>query len=164
MKTNRILTLLLAALLVALAVEVVYALNLWNIRGVQPSEVYRRYADTPGVNAAYIKDYQVNDTVTVSVTLLEAIDSTGWTSLKKDFKIEAILDSIQGLVELNETARNLRLAPKTDYNLPKDSVMANNDLIITLFHSHIICIFHLENKEQYHVIYKKQFNEMNPKF
>ena len=128
------------------------------------SEVYRRYADTPGVNAAYIKDYPVNDTVTVSVTLLEAIDSTGWTSLKKDFKIEAILDSIQGLVELNETARNLRLAPKTDYNLPKDSVMANNDLIITLFHSHIICIFHLENKEQYHVIYKKQFNEMNPKF
>ena len=128
------------------------------------SDIYRRYADTPGVNAAYIKDYRVNDTMTVSATLLEAVDSTGWASLKKEFKIEALLDSIQGHNEINETSRSIRLAPKKDYNLPTDSTLTNNDLIITLFFNHIICIFHIENREQYNAVRNKQFNDMNPKF
>ena len=128
------------------------------------SEVYRRYADTPGVNAAYIKDYQVNDTVTVSVTLLEATDSAGWTSLKKDFKIEAILDSIQGRININETTKSMRLAPKKNYNLQNDPIKANNDMIVTLYFNHIICIFHLENDEQYNAIRNKQIKDLNPNY
>ena len=164
MKTNRILRIVLAMLVIALATEVAFRLNLWNIRGVQASDVYYRYKDTPGVNAAYIKDYRVNDTLTICATLLEAVDSTGWASLKKEFKIEALLDSIQGHNEINETSRSIRLAPKKDYNLPTDSTLTNNDLIITLFFNHIICIFHTKDREQNHAIYKKQFNDMNPKF
>ena len=131
------------------------------------SEVYRRYADTPGINAAYVKDYRVNDSVTVCVTLLEALDSSSWDSLKNDFKIEAVLDSmykVHGPIEINETAKNMRLAPKWDYNLPKDSIFTNNDFIVTTFYRHIICIFHLENKNQYHAIRNKQFDEIKPKF
>ncbi len=131
------------------------------------SEVYRRYADTPGINAAYIKDYRVNDSVTVCVTLLEALDSSSWDSLKNDFKIEAVLDSmykVHGPIEINETTKNMRLAPKCDYNLPKDSIFTNNDFIVTTFYRHIICIFHLENKDQYHAIRNKQFDEIKPKF
>ena len=97
MKTNRILRILLAVLIAALAVEVAYCFNLWNIRGVKPSEVYNRYKDVPGVNAAYIKDYRVNDSVTVSVTLLEASDSASWAGLKQDFNV---VDSLPLVVEM----------------------------------------------------------------
>lgn len=164
MKINRICTLVTLLALLLLAATLVYGLNLWNIRGVQTSDVYRRYADTPGVNAAYIKDYRVNDSVTVCVTLLEAIDSAGWASVKKDFKVEAVLDSICDFFELNKTSKNMRLAPKKDYNLTKDSVISNNDLIVTTFYNHIICIFHIESKKQYDAVRNKQFDEMNPKF
>ena len=166
MKINRICTVVTLLALLLLAATLVYGLNLWNIRGVQTSEVYNRYKDVPGVNAAYIKDYRVNDSVTVCVTLLEALDSTSWGSIKKEFKIVAFLDSVYvySNIDLNETTKILRLAPKNDYNLPSDSIIANNDLIVTNFFYHTICIFHLENEKQYFAICKKQFNDINPKF
>ena len=34
------------------------------------SEVYRRYEGLEGIDAAYIKNYRVNDTLTLPVTLL----------------------------------------------------------------------------------------------
>ena len=38
----------------------------------QCSEVYKRYCEVEGIRATYLKDYRLNDTVTVGVTLLEA--------------------------------------------------------------------------------------------
>ncbi len=89
-------TWLISALLCLAIVGGAVAYKLWprTVPLAECSEVYRRYADTPGINAAYIKDYRVNDSVTVCVTLLEALDSSSWDSLKNDFKIEAVLDSM----------------------------------------------------------------------
>ncbi len=53
----------------------------------QCSDLYKQYVAVEGINATYIKDYKVNDTVFVDVTLLEAIDSTGWEILKRDFDV-----------------------------------------------------------------------------
>ena len=127
------------------------------------SEVYRRYADTPGVNAAYIKDYRVNDSVTVCVTLLEATDSASWENLQEDFKVK-IPDEVLKIMNGEIPNRNIKLAPKNDYRLPMDTVFTNNDFIVTLRHNHIISIFHLESREQYNAVRNKQFDEMNPKF
>ena len=162
-------TWLISALLCLAIVGGAVAYKLWprTVPLAECSEVYCRYADTPGINAAYIKDYRVNDSVTVCVTLLEALDSSSWDSLKNDFKIKAVLDSMYKVhdpIEINETTKNMRLAPKWDYNLPKDSIFTNNDFIVTTFYRHIICIFHLENKGQYHAIRNKQFDEIKPKF
>lgn len=164
MRTNRLLKVFFLLLLVVISAILIFRFNLWNIRGVEPSEVYRQWEDAKGVQASFIKDYRVNDTVAVDITLLEAYDSVGWLSLKKDFKIIAILDSIFGHTEINETTKNIRLAPKNNYNLPADHIVENNDLIVTNFHNHIICIFHIKNEEQYYAICNKQFDEMNPKF
>ena len=49
------------------------------------SDVYKRYKDVEGVRATYIKDFRVNDTLTIGVTLLEATDSEGWERLLKAF-------------------------------------------------------------------------------
>ncbi|MBR6291322.1 MAG: hypothetical protein IKR33_00825 [Bacteroidales bacterium] len=164
MKTNRILRILLAVLIAALAVEVAYCFNLWNIRGVKPSEVYNRYKDVPGVNAAYIKDYRVGDSVTVSVTLLEASDSASWAGLKQDFNVVDTLPMVVEMIESGVLKKKMRLAPKRDYRLPKDSVFSNNDLIVATYKSHTICIFHLDNREQSLALYGKQLDEIKPKF
>ena len=52
----------------------------------QCSDLYKQYVAVEGINATYIKDYKVNDTVFVDVTLLEATDSM-WHTLMKDFNI-----------------------------------------------------------------------------
>ena len=36
----------------------------------QCSEVYKRYSRVEGVRATYVKDYRINDTLTIGVTLL----------------------------------------------------------------------------------------------
>ena len=51
------------------------------------SEIYARYEKVEGINVSFVKDYKVNDTVFVDITLLEATDSVGWVTLKKDFDI-----------------------------------------------------------------------------
>ena len=45
------------------------------------SQIYRDYADDPHVAVAFIKGFRVNDTLTVDVTTLHALDSVGWHSL-----------------------------------------------------------------------------------
>ena len=127
------------------------------------SDIYRRYADTPGVNAAYIKDYRVNDTMTVCATVLEAVDSASWEDMQNDFNVKLSAEVLK-IMNGKLPKRAVKLAPKYDYHLPMDSVFTNNDMIVTMRYSHIICVFHLESKEQYNAVYDKQFRDMKPKF
>ena len=94
------------------------------------SDVYRRYADTPGVNAAYIKDYRVNDTMTVCATVLEATDSASWETLREDF---------------NLTYRYLPHFEKGKDALEAISLPPNNDIAVVSHRDRYICIFHIEN-------------------
>ena len=66
---------------VALAVKFLFcAVPYW-----QSSEVYKKYKDVEGIRASYVKDFRVNDTLTVAVTLLEATESAGWEYLLQKF-------------------------------------------------------------------------------
>lgn len=51
------------------------------------SEIYTRYENVDEIAASFIKDYKVNDSVFVDVTMLEAKDSAGWAMLKQDFSV-----------------------------------------------------------------------------
>ncbi len=50
-------------------------------------ELYQRYAGRPGIEAAYLRDYRLNDSVSVAVTLFRATDSAAWQQLCSDFAI-----------------------------------------------------------------------------
>ena len=47
----------------------------------------QRYAGRPGIEAAYLRDYRLNDSVSVAVTLFRATDSAAWQQLCSDFAI-----------------------------------------------------------------------------
>ena len=51
----------------------------------QCSELYRHYAAVDGIDATFIRDYPVNDTLLLDVTLLQAKDSADWERLVEDF-------------------------------------------------------------------------------
>lgn len=50
-----------------------------------PSELYRCYENNPHIQAAYMEDYPLNDSLTLDVTILKALDSAGWEQLRNDF-------------------------------------------------------------------------------
>lgn len=47
----------------------------------QCSEVYRRYHDTPGIQASFIRNKKINDTLRLDMTLFKAEDSLAFASL-----------------------------------------------------------------------------------
>ena len=112
----------------------------------QCSEVYKRYKDVEGVRATYVKDYRVNDTLTMGVTLLEATTDSGWVRLQEDFAVIPVPPEALAFCDSNTV--NVWLAAKRDYSLRADSILLNNDLIAMNYMKHIISVFKLESEEQ----------------
>lgn len=63
------------------------------------SEIYTRYADVEGIEVSYIKDYRVNDSVFVDVTVLEATTDSAWAVLKDDYKLPVLPKEYERLAE-----------------------------------------------------------------
>ena len=143
-----------AAIVVGLAVRYVPSVvPYW-----QCSEVYKRYSKVEGVCASYIKDYRINDTLTVGVTLLEATTDSGWAMLQRDFSITPIPPEVINLIDSNSV--DLWLASKRDYSRHKDFILSNNYLIAASRFKHKIAIFDIWSEEQLDAIYYYHFNKI----
>lgn len=107
------------------------------------SEVYRRYADTDGVRATYIKDYRVNDTLTVDVTLLQATDSSGWNIMKESFGIlEPETNHVNEAIDKGKDVLTLLQVNK------EREGMCEKDAAVASFRDCYVCVFHMENTVQ----------------
>jgi hypothetical protein len=142
-----------AAIVVGLAVRYVPSVvPYW-----QCSEVYKRYSKVEGVCASYIKDYRINDTLTVGVTLLEATDSAGWKYLLQAFNIP------QEMIELEEidvwTWKAFKNHPEEAYNLTvNDRQVEQSDLEIVSISmkNQDICVFHTQNEQEHNEVFNQK--------
>jgi hypothetical protein len=79
------------------------------------SEVYRQYATTDGVRASFLKNYPLNDTVTVDVTLLESTDTSGWQKLYNDFNLTLYKSGVDpNAIDSDNDAIEVFLQPDND--------------------------------------------------
>ena len=149
-KTNIIINILIAVAIVG------GALTFWYMQRFVPywqcSEVYKRYSKVEGVRATYVKDYRVNDTLTVATTLLEATDSTGWEYLIRAFNI------MPEMIELAKedtafdiwTRHSLSNHPETPYNNVDTNISEGKDIemvIMSILRQKII-VFHTKNENE----------------
>ncbi len=159
MRKTLILRGLLAVLCLLVAAVTVFRLNPWNIRGVQPSELYLQYKDLPGIQASFIKDKQINDSVTVSVTLLQATDSA-WQQL-----MDSIWSAIPSREDrdflMHQSPITTKYIPKGHLNCPMDTAsLLNNDLIAIDINQNTVAIFHLDNESQIPAIIRHHLKEV----
>ena len=121
----------------------------------QSSEVYKKYSRVEGVKATYIKDYRLNDTLTVGVTLLEATDSAGWAYLCGEFNI------LPGMIEAAEedsttdvwTRKILKGHPespykKSDANHQEGETEPVIEILSLSIRRQEVCIFHTRNNKE----------------
>lgn len=151
----------MALLLCLLAAGAVVAWRHWprTVPLEQCSEVYRRYADDGHVAATFLRNFRVNDSVEVDVTLLEARDDEGWERLQKDFNATPPPPEVIEILGENSDEVWVWLAPKSNYALPIDSVMLNNDVLSISFEKRQMCIFAIENEQQIKAVSIHQFEE-----
>ena len=155
-RTRILLTVLICSILVGGAL--VYRYMQYVVPYWQCSEVYKRYHKVEGVRATYVKNYPVNDTLTIGVTLLEATTDSGWAMLQRDFSITPIPPEVINLIDSNSV--DLWLASKRDYSRHKDSILSNNYLIAASRFKHKIAIFDIWSEEQLDAIYYYHFNKI----
>ena len=142
-------SILLLGLLVV-AIVVVATMVARYLPGVVPywqcSEVYKKYSRVEGVRATYVKDYRVNDTLTVGVTLLEATDSAGWAVLQEDFGVPAVPEGYEEYY--NDSNRvSMKNYPKGEpLYLNGDTI--TNDLIVLSRYKQTIAYFVIQSREQ----------------
>lgn len=126
----------------------------------QCSDVYKRYADMDGIDATFIKDYKVNDTVRVDVTLLEAQTDSAWTILQTDFNVPILPEEYRELVASSNSV-DFWLASKDNPKDRTDTIISHNDIIVMSRQMQTICICHIENKRQSDAIMDSKTHELS---
>lgn len=117
------------------------------------SELYRQYSGDSHIRASYIKDFRVNDSLTLNVTVLEALDSAGWDTLVyRHFFVPPFEQEKQ--LFLNDQEETARIAPKKDISLPTDPTCTENDFLILSHTKKALYVFHIENNDQLTTILK----------
>ena len=146
-------------LLIELAAITLWKRWYWFFPSHSVSELYTKYAGTEGLNVAFVKDYRVNDTVFVDVTMLEATTDSAWIMLQIDFNVPIIPEEYKHLIN-NYNSVDCWLAPKEDYTLPMDTVPQKNDAIVLSRKTQTISIFHLKKETPIYDIFIHKLNEI----
>ena len=125
------------------------------------SEVYKRYAHTKGIRATYIKNFPLNDTLTVGVTLLEATTDSGWARLQEGFGIIPYPPEVLAIIDTN--AVETWFAPKDDLSKPMDSILTNNDIIAVHRNGRKVAIFEIITEQQINSIFNYNVEHLKNK-
>jgi hypothetical protein len=126
------------------------------------SEIYARYEKVEGIDVSFVKDYKVNDTVFVDVTLLEATDSVIWTTLKKDFEVPNPPPDVQQFIDNGEDLIYVKVMPKSTTT---DTILDSysNNLLAISHLKRTLTVFHIKNKEELNAVrhynYDKSTNQ-----
>lgn len=150
----------LVALLCAGAVAVVkYRHSIWG--GVMVSETYSHYVDNTDVEATFVRDFRVNDSVAVDVTLLRAKNDKMWMELKSRFcniNIDEVPEQYRDLV-LNGDGICVNKYPANRPDLPvTDTTTADIELALADKRKKTVYVFHAGTMERASIILCNRFN------
>lgn len=124
----------------------------------QCSELYQHYADTEGIEASFIQGYRLNDSLRVDVTLLQATDSAAWQQLM-DTMYSNYSQEARDYIMHRKKIR-VRAIPKGYLNLPTDTVLLNNDIVVTDVANQTVFIINLTDSNQLYAITRKYLKEI----
>ena len=131
-----------------LAVLLVCAVEVLCILASRPvSDTYLRYSHVEGIEASYLHNFPVNDTISVDVTTLKAVTDSAWALLQNDFKIKTPSSLIMDEIKKGNNIISVRLISKKDIT-QMDTADGANDVMAYSFLNHIISIFHTHNQSE----------------
>lgn len=152
MKRRWTITLLLLPVAALTAAFVTYCSH--TVPPSQCDALYLQYKDIPGIKATYLKDYPLDDTTTIAVTLLQAQDSNVWKELY--FQIL----SLDNPDERNPTNIAFKLFPSKNQTQSIGNELSGKDLAVFSKDNLTISFFHLETMQQYLKIFDFYFTSL----
>lgn len=141
---------LVAALVAVVTVTAILAMRRipQTLPPAATSEVYWTYAGSDHIECTYFEGYQVNDTLVVPVTLLEAKDSAGWETLVRDFRIPTDMD--EETASMHNLVITFFIRKKGKYDEVPDIATDpdNHEFIVLNYKYRRLYVFHTKNEEE----------------
>lgn len=110
------------------------------------SDLYRRYEHNPHLTVAYLEDFPLNDTLSVDVVTISAIDDEGWDTLCVDFEVPELPELILSVMGENEDFI-LSYKVSDDYkDVYKEIGICHDDVIAISYIKHIVSIFNTQDE------------------
>lgn len=125
----------------------------------QCSDLYQQYAASDNVKATFVKDYRINDTISVDVTFLEATDSAGWAILCRNF---AILDENPELEQIFGKGYDVVFTRQVSKYNHAQIICGDSCDVDLLSFSHqrkTVTVFNIENKDEYRAVLYNNLKE-----
>lgn len=114
----------------------------------QCSDVYRQYQGREGLEVSFVKQYRVNDTTAVDVTLIHATTDSAWSYLCMHFLPQTLSEKYKELVIHGNTV-NYSIVSKTDPHTIVNPLKSKDfDFLVITNRLNSICIFHTKTMEQ----------------
>ncbi len=124
------------------------------------SELYRRYANTEGIEVSYVKRYRINDTLTVDVTLIEAADTSVWNQICDDFSIPLPNNVPEEIREEYLSDQSFEQKGKNDTIEINGNQVYRKDLLIFSRKKMMLCVYHSLTYEQYDAIINHEIDKI----
>ena len=147
-----------AVILVCLLLIIMGLLTMLSTRCPLPwqcSKLYWQYRGQEGIEAFYVRDYPVDDTTLVDVTLLRATTDSAWVSMcLKSLPYDYPEDKRENVIHGNSVTQYI--SSKDDIRtkvIPSDT--NNYNLVFINARQKYIVIFHTENKTQVSILLDK---------
>ena len=157
MKRTNLITLLTCILIAVVAVVAIRYPR--TVPYEQCSEVYKHYSRVEGVRATYVKDYRINDTLTIGVTLLEATTDSGWAMLQENFGVPVVPKEYEELICGDSNRVTLKIIPKKEPLCLEGDTLAN-DVFAVSYYKHTIVHLEVKNRMQSDLFIRKQVDDI----
>ena len=151
-------------LLIELAAFTLWKRWYWFFPTHAVSEYYARYAGTEGINAAFVKDYRVNDTLLLNVTVLEFTDSVVWEQTCAEL---GLVTTEYIMTQIPEEYRDMYFEHGGfESYIEQDTIVENGQprhvqtVFIYYRFEKIMCIFDYVTDEQYNAIMDKEIDKI----
>lgn len=126
------------------------------------SETYLKYADRQDIEATYIKDFAVTDSMNVDVTLLRALDTASWIGLYGDYNM-----NLKNLQDIPEQYRHhylyesltIHFFPAGHPELIADVGSDNVEVAVIYKNDRTVMVCHTKTIEEVRAILRYQMKE-----
>ena len=122
------------------------------------SPLVEKSKDNPHIQATYLHTYRVNDTLAVDATLLQALDSLGWETLKADFNVKPAPSPVLEAIDRGEDIVSVGLSPQNHPEQPMDTtdILRNNVMAISWLH-HAVSIFYTHTQQEIIAVFESKY-------
>ena len=124
------------------------------------SPLYRQYAGHEDIEATFVKDYPVDDTTLVDVTLLHATTDSAWESLCHEFILPEFPDLVIENIIHGHSVTQWTASIDDPQIVVTPTSTSDYDLVAIAPQVEIIYIFHPENESQTDAIITKLVTEL----